>query len=204
MKFQLAIFLLAVNQALAQISINRDGLISSMPGYTMSYYSARWEPLCGTVTAIPSLDVGTTCVSAINRYTNDTRSTLSFYDAAGVKLVGAGVGLGRDLCMCFSMSGAPGTSYDICWPFNAIGQYINSWYSVPAGSVRPGSAKSLPACGDVDVVALQAGWTRTAVMPQATGPVMTINTGPTTVLQTVTQVLTSTLTPTCMSIAFDA
>jgi hypothetical protein len=130
------------------------------------------------------------------RYTNDTRSTLAFYDTAGVKLVNIGVGMGRALCMCFAMATNTAVAYDMCWYFNEIGQYwiASDGYGSMVGSYRPGAAKSLPHCSDVDVNQLEQQWTATAVMPQATGPVETVNLGPSTVLQTVTQ--TSTLTPT--------
>jgi hypothetical protein len=146
-------FFLAVYRAFAQrvLTLNRDGLIDSVPGFAISYYSARYEPLCGTITTMPSsLDYGTQCVNAITRYTNDTRSTLAFYDTAGVKLVNVGVGMGRALCMCFAMATIAGVAYDNCWYFNEIGQcWTGSDYGLYA-SYRPGAGKriviaSLPA-----------------------------------------------------------
>jgi hypothetical protein len=145
------------------------------------------------------LDRGSTCIPALSRYTNDTTSTLAFYDSSGVKLINTGVGLGQAVCLCFSMSTTTGAAYDICWSYNAIGQYVVDSLGWQIGSYRPGASKSLPQCGDVDINALQAGWTRTAVMPQQTGSIQTLNIGPTTFDHTVTQIRTSTLTPTCKS-----
>lgn len=191
--------LLSGYTALAQSlqSRNRDGLISAVAGWSMTYYSSRWEPVCGTITAVSEWqDFGSDCVNAIARYRNDTTSTLSFYDAAGVKLIGAGVGLGRAVCMCFAMSTNDAAAYDLCWPFDPIGQFLVG--RAIYGSYRPGAAKSLPHCGDIDVAAVQSEWTRTAVMPQETGPVETISRPPTTV--EVTREVTHTLTPTMINL----
>ena len=86
------LFLLGLEAVLAQnlVNRNRDGLIDTpIAGYDgLAYYSARWEPLCGTVGPLPgSLDVASTCIYAIDQFTNDTHTTLAFYDSAGVKYV---------------------------------------------------------------------------------------------------------------------
>lgn len=195
------LFFSAVCKVLAQGSRPGDGLVVvgfDITDIAITYHSVRWEPLCGTVTYVgPTLDRGTSCVPAINQYTNYTGSTLAFYDFAGVKLSNTGVGLGTDLCLCFSMSTITASAYDICWAYNAIGQFVTESHGWQIGSFRSGAIKSLPQCGNVNVDALQAAWSRTAVMPQATGTAQTLDPGPSAIDHTVTQLQTLTLTPTC-------
>src|SRR5437016_3654977 len=100
MKLGYLLFFLSIYRVIAQTPFvrNRDGLISSVPAYGITYYSARWEPLCGTLTSVPAyLDWGDVCLSAIDQFTNSTGTKLAFYDAAGVKLVNTGIGLGREM-----------------------------------------------------------------------------------------------------------
>jgi len=204
MKLWAFLFFFAVSNVLADIDRQRDGLVvmTDAADVSVTYHSVRWEPLCGTVTAASgNLDQGTNCISAMNEYTNDTVTTLAFYDFSGVKLINAGVGLGKELCLCFSMSTVAAAAYNICWAYDAIGQVMTDGGGWPITSYRPGASKTLPQCGSVNVDALQASWSLTAVMPQATGPILTLNTdtAPVTVDHTViqTSVETSTLTPTC-------
>jgi hypothetical protein len=177
--------------------MNRDGLIINIPGWTgMSFHSERWEPLCGSVVTPPSdayLDHGDYCIGAIDSYRNDTVNTLAYYDESGVKLIGAGVSLGRSLCLCFSMSTDLGSKFDICWYFYGDGRYMGDYLGIPYGSFRSGSDKTLPSCANVDVASLEAAWSQTAIMPTYTGDVETINAPQSTIISTVTQ----TLTPSC-------
>lgn len=165
----------------------------------MSYHSVRWEPLCGTIGTPPGavlMDYGPQCIDAINSYTNDTVTTLAYYDESGVKLIGAGVGLGKALCMCFSMADQAAIKYDICWYFYGDGRYSGDGNGFPWGTFRLNGIKSLPQCANVNVPSLIAQWSQTAIMPTYTGANQTVNMQPTTYVQTVTQTQTYVLTPT--------
>ena len=67
MKLHAFLFLTIVGAVHAQTTRTRDGLVDSVPGYGITYHSARWEPLCGTITSMPAtLDLGDTCVPALD------------------------------------------------------------------------------------------------------------------------------------------
>jgi len=163
----------------------RDGVATNILGWPgTNYHSIRYEPLCGTLGtdkryAAPfSLSH---CASAMDAFSNDTARTLAFYDEAGVRLEGAIVGAGVDLCMCFSLANSATAAADICWWVDGAGMEQIVWNFnldyIVAGVFRPGSAKSLPQCASIDVTALQANWSATAVQPTATGPVATLTNG---------------------------
>ncbi|PVF92640.1 hypothetical protein CPB86DRAFT_877733 [Serendipita vermifera] len=170
----------------------------------MSYRDLRWEPICGTLRTIPSDLVwgNDECTIAVNQFSNITDKTLAYFDTSGIQLANIGVGMGQQLCLCFAMSDTTGISVDICWLFNGIGQVIiddGGWIR-PIGSHRPGAAKSLPHCEDVNVAAVQSEWSATAVMPSFSGNVQTINLEPSTLVSTITSVQTQTLTPTLVNL----
>ncbi|KAG8824970.1 hypothetical protein FRC17_008906 [Serendipita sp. 399] len=178
----------------------RDGIVQGITAYDgMIYQAIRWEPICGTVVLFPSYpDLTQNCAGAVSAYRNITEPIIAYYDISGVRLLQAGIGLGKALCACFAMSDSLGKATDICWYFNEIGQWAPYYSLGPSGSYRPGASKSFPKCGDVDVPALQAQWSRTAIMPTAIGPVQTLQLGPSTVIQTVVRTQTYVLTPTLL------
>ncbi|KAG8750066.1 hypothetical protein FRC14_000836 [Serendipita sp. 396] len=182
----------------------RDGIVDSIGGWEgMIYRAIRWEPICGTYIGLPPYqDALQHCTAAIMSYRNITDNAIAYFDTSGVRYLNAGIGLGRALCACFSLSNGEGTNpVDICWYFNEIGQYTPYFgWNQPVGSYRPGAAKSLKKCNEVDVPALQSQWSQTAIMPAFTGPVQTLQLGPSTVVQTVVQTQTYVLTPTLVPV----
>ncbi|KAG8824969.1 hypothetical protein FRC17_008905 [Serendipita sp. 399] len=183
---------------MAQIGPQRDGLVQNIPGYGgLIYQAIRWEPLCGTLGGLPlDLNLGSSCIQALYGYSNITDNSIAYFDTSGIRYEKAGIGLGKALCMCFAMSDLGGKATDICWYFDEIGQYVRWVNSEPQGSYRPGAAKSLKRCADVDLPALQAHWSQTAIMPTFTGQVQTFQNGLTTIRETVVQTQTYVLTPT--------
>ena len=163
-------------------TLPRDGLVTSPIGYPgVTYQSIRYEPLCGTLGTDARFSnpfaIGH-CDSVIDVYSNNSIDRLAFYDESGVRLVGAVVGGGRDLCMCFALGNPDGSAGDICWWFNGDAQ-VDIWWTLQldhliGGAFRPGSAKSLPQCSEVDLDGLRASWSATAVMPSATESVITL------------------------------
>ncbi|CAG7847686.1 SubName: Full=Uncharacterized protein {ECO:0000313/EMBL:CCA73376.1} [Serendipita indica DSM 11827] len=194
-----ALFFLLLSFSLAAAEIARDGLNANIGGWTgLTFQASRYEPLCGSLasTRAPA-DSFTNCIPAIDSYTNDTQTTLAFYDISGVRLSGTGVGLGKDLCMCFSLSTlSDAEKLDICWHFDGNGVVSRDWqYQQVMGSWRT-SGKALPHCADVNVPSLQGEWSQTAFMPTYTGVIQTLNLGPTTVHVTEVETQTIILTPT--------
>ncbi|CCA73375.1 hypothetical protein PIIN_07329 [Serendipita indica DSM 11827] len=129
----------------------------------------------------------------MDSYSNDTQKPFALYDLSGILLEKAGVGLGKPVCMCFSLGViTTGEKLDICWGFDLHGAVIAQGGSgVVYGSWRT-SGKALARCANVNLASLEAQWSQTAVIPSYTGAVQTLNLGP----STVTQVQTVTITPT--------
>ncbi|KAG8852431.1 hypothetical protein FRB91_006526 [Serendipita sp. 411] len=169
--------------------IIRDGLVTDVPGWgALVYQAIRWEPLCGTLGGLdPNLvNVGTYCTAAVRAYRNYTTNRIAYFDAGGTLLVNTGIGLGTSLCTCFALADDAGQAADICWYFDPVGQYVRTWNGIPYGSYLPGGSKNLPKCGTVNVAQLQSQWSQTAIIPTFNGSIQTLQTGMTTVLQTIT------------------
>jgi hypothetical protein len=165
------------------------GPATAIIGYgTTNYQAIRYEPVCGTLDdhLTNPFSLGH-CSAAIEVYSNNTKDTLALYDETGVRLMGAIVGGGTDLCMCFALSSTSQPA-DICWWVSGDGQ-ADIWWSlqldhVVGGSFRPGAAKALPHCGDIDLQAVKQSWSATAVQPSLTESVKQM--GPTTTTSTLT------------------
>ncbi|KAG8824966.1 hypothetical protein FRC17_008902, partial [Serendipita sp. 399] len=172
----------------AAAGVVRDGLVQDVPGWSgLVYRAIRWEPICGVLgTLNPNLaNFGTYCVEPVRAYRNVSDNRIAYFDPSGRRFVQAGIGLGTALCVCFALADSSGDATDICWYFNEIGQYVQNGNGIPYGSYIPGGMKSLPSCGSVDLDHLQAQWSQTAIMPTFNGSVETLQTGMTTVFQTV-------------------
>lgn len=133
------------------------------------------------------------CEAAINQFGNLTDIPVAFYDMTGVELAGIGVGMGKDLCLCFAVDTTQDIAVNICWLFNGIGQLMvqtdaNLW-NHPVGSHRPGASKHIPRCEDIDVTEVEASWSATAAQPSFSRNIQTVNIGPSTAMQTLTPTL---------------
>jgi hypothetical protein len=152
----------------------RDGAASTITGYGRTTYQAiRYEPICGTLdeSFTNPISVGR-CTAVMDIYSNNTKDTLALYDETGVRLNSAIVGGGVDLCMCFALSTTANSQADLCWWVSGSGQEEVWWTmlfdNIVAGTFRPGSAKSLPQCGKVDLPAIEKSWSATAAKPTNT------------------------------------
>lgn len=165
----------------------RDGPVSdtSMIGYSgCTYQAVRYEPLCGTLGTDSRFQRPITmtenCTPAMDVFSNNTHDLLAFYDITGVRLKNAVLGGGTALCMCFSLAqlAANGLKSDICIYVDGTAQSPVYWSistdNFLAANYRPGSFKSLPQCAIVDLDALKASWSATAVQPSVTEVVKTL------------------------------
>lgn len=152
----------------------RDGAASAITGYGRTTYQAiRYEPICGTLDEgfVNPISVGH-CTAVMDIYSNNTKDTLALYDETGVRLNSTIVGRGVDLCVCFALSTTANSKADLYWWVNGSGQE-EIWWSfqfdnIVARTFRPGSAKSLPQCGKVDLPAIEKSWSATVVQPTNT------------------------------------
>ena len=167
--FHITLFFSCVHGFL-QRDIVRDGLSSALTGYGGTAFQAtRYEPLCGTLgeasDRTSSFSIQRCGPVVMNAYSNIS-DPFAVYDESGVRLTSVVVGGGRDVCMCFSLSTASGRAADMCWWVGGDGQVDIAWQLqldyVITGSFRPGSAKSLPQCSQIDLSAAQASWSATA------------------------------------------
>jgi hypothetical protein len=192
-------FCLHESLAAAPYTIPRDGPVTNpFEGWTgLVYRALRWEPICGTLGTYPRTLVAGNgeCDAALNQFSNMTDPPLAYFDSTGVRLVNTGVGMGRDMCLCFSLSPTSEAPVDICWLFNGIGQVMlvgNGYLRIPTGAHRPGAYKSLHHCEAINIAVVESSWSATAPMPSFHGNIETL--GPSTILATVTE--TRTITPT--------
>jgi hypothetical protein len=166
-----------------ELVLPRDGAAVNILGYGQTTYQAiRYEPLCGTLDESfkSPISIGR-CTAVMDVYSNNTVDTMALYDETGVRLSGAIVGGGVDLCMCFALSTSSGTRADLCWWMSGNGQQ-DIWWSfqqdyIVAGSFRPGAAKSLPQCGNINLQAVKASWSATAVQPTLVEATRQVGTG---------------------------
>jgi hypothetical protein len=179
------------NEILAYLdhALPMNGPVTAIIGYgTTNYQAIRYEPLCGTLDdhLTNPFSIGH-CDTAMQVYSNNTKDTVALYDETGVHLEGAIVGGGIDLCMCFALS-TTSQPADLCWWVSGSGQ-ADIWWSlqldhVVGGAFRPGAAKSLPHCGDINLDAVKQSWSATAVQPSVTESVKKV--GATTTTSTFT------------------
>ena len=175
------------NEILAYLDhvLPANGAATAIIGYgTTNYQAIRYEPLCGTLDDhyTNPISIGH-CSAAMQVYSNNTKDTVALYDETGVRLNGAIVGGGTDLCMCFALS-TTSQPADLCWWISGDGQ-ADVWWNlqldhIVGGALRPGAAKSLPHCGDIDLPAVKQSWSATAVQPSATESVTQIGATTTT------------------------
>ncbi len=107
----------------------------------------------------------------------NTADPFVLYDITGVRLEGAVVGDGDEICMCFALAGETSNSA-MCFWVDGSGRadgWWSLWYDrIVAGSHRPNVGKALSQCKDVDLQELKAEWSQTAAQVSVTEAVRTV------------------------------
>jgi hypothetical protein len=189
-----------IGQVRAETNVNPflftlQGTANSVTGYPgLAYQAIRYEPLCGNLGTDARfkdpIDISGRCTPAMDAFGNNTEDTLALYDGTGSRLKNGRVGGGYEVCLCFAMQQTgDGLKGAMCLWVDGSGRG-DAWWAlaydrIAAGNYRPNVAKALPLCKDVDVDALKASWSATAVQPSVTEKFATVP-GPETKLVTST------------------
>jgi len=179
---------LAPASAILKQELVRDGPATDIVGYKgMSYQAIHYQPLCGSLGSgeqySTTIQIGDKCTAAMDVFGNTTGAdaNMAVYDLTGVRLKDGQVGFGYEVCLCFAL-GQPESVGTVngatCLWVDGSGQGDYEYSLAPISDYVFSSNyrvvdKALPQCRDVDVKALSASWSATAVLPSATEAVVT-------------------------------
>ena len=140
----------------------RDGIGSIWGFGGVSYKAVNYIPVCGTLSLTDTDQYQywttiATCDASMSAY-NHTTAASAVYDYTGTPS-DVQIGTGTPVCLCFSLSGAPG-KMDFCLDISSdgtpSGRFTAYWGDIVGGTFNSNADKALPQCKDANVPSISS------------------------------------------------